>query len=87
MIACPITSKVRRDPRMEMFRVDLQPEEVVQTPDDCGTVLPGTVLVEQVRVMSVERFPQAPRSRLGKLKPATMARVDDRLLVVLKLDG
>ncbi len=56
---------------------------VDRTPDDVPDLKPTTVLCDQIRVMSVDRF-RTP-SRVGKLVPALMAQVESRVQAVFNL--
>lgn len=83
VVACPLSTSAKDEPRLESFRLPITPDMVDTTPTDRGTLKPALLLCEQVRVMSRERFPQP--SRLGKLKSGSMAEVDLKLSAALGL--
>ncbi len=83
VVACPLSTSVRADPAAAPFRLELTPDMVDRTPDDVRDLKPTTVLCDQIRVMSVDRF-RTP-SRVGKLKPALMAQIESRLQALLNL--
>jgi len=71
-IIAPITSK---------FDTQLYPTEVLVKPPEGGLRLESIVLLNQLRAIDKSRLGR----RLGSLKPATMALVNDALAIVLAL--
>jgi mRNA interferase MazF len=71
-VIAPITSK---------FDTQLYPTEVLVKPPEGGLRLESVVLLNQLRAIDKSRLGR----RLGSLKPATMALVNDALAIVLAL--
>ena len=88
VITCPTSRTLDPGPTPQ-FRVTIEPGAITTTPDDPGLHEPCMLLVEQVRAMSIDRFKPIQKgggnSRIGKLNPATQARVDRALSLVLGL--
>jgi mRNA interferase MazF len=71
-VVAPITSK---------FDTELYPTEVLVKPPEGGLRTDSVVLLNQLRAVDGSRLGR----RLGALKPATMALVNDGLAIVLAL--
>jgi mRNA-degrading endonuclease toxin of MazEF toxin-antitoxin module len=89
VVACPITTSNLdlASGNMADFRLLLTPDMVSVAKEEAG-IKTGVLLVDQLRAMSVERF-AGPDGKLygslGMLKEAHIAKVEERIIRVLRL--
>ncbi|MBI2379083.1 MAG: type II toxin-antitoxin system PemK/MazF family toxin [Deltaproteobacteria bacterium] len=73
-VACPLSTSARASD-LPHFRIELLPEEVEVTgTDQPFDAKPAVILVEQLRIMSFQRF-RKPASRVGLLSIGKRAEV------------
>lgn len=87
VVACPTTTGRNAMPRaLEDFREYLAPEDFSSQRGDAPPTQTCVVCCDQMRVMARRRFDRKHGGRLGRLKPAALARVEAALFAVLALD-
>jgi len=87
VIACPITTTRNPAPELSRFHIELDDSMIKSSPTDSRLDGGGTVLCEQLRAMSVERFKvTSGHPRAGRLTQGPMGDVERAVMDALAVD-